>query len=78
VDADVDAGLLDLLMRRLAHSLEETAPEARDTPELIRGSFGSDAGAIGAASLPMFFSFSPRAEILRSGSKYHEGSNDGQ
>jgi predicted NBD/HSP70 family sugar kinase len=64
-DADVDGGLIDLLQRRLARALAETAPEARDVPDLVRGSFGSDAGAIGAASLPMFFSFSPRAEILR-------------
>lgn len=78
VDADVDAGLLDLVMRRLARSLADNAPEARGAPELIRGSFGSDAGAVGAASLPMFFSFSPRAEILRTGGKYHEGNDDGQ
>jgi predicted NBD/HSP70 family sugar kinase len=63
-DADVDGGLIDLLQRRLARALADTAPEARGVPELVRGSFGSDAGAIGAASLPMFFSFSPRAEIL--------------
>lgn len=63
-DADVDGGLIDLLQRRLAQALADSAPEARGVPELVRGSFGSDAGAIGAASLPMFFSFSPRAEIL--------------
>ncbi|MHA7237877.1 N-acylmannosamine kinase, partial [Burkholderia pseudomallei] len=32
---------------------------------LVRGTFGPDAGAIGAATLPMFFNFSPRAGILR-------------
>lgn len=71
-DADVDAGLVDLLMKRLAASLAQNAPEARGVPELVRGSFGTDAGAIGAASLPMFFSFSPRAEILRTGGKSPE------
>ncbi len=76
-DADVDAGLVELLMRRLAESLEETAPEARGVPELVRGSFGSDAGAVGAASLPMFFSFSPRAELLRGG-KSQEEIHDGE
>lgn len=64
-DADVDAGLIALLQRRLAAALAESVAEGRSVPELVRGSFGSDAGAVGAASLPMFFSFSPRAEILR-------------
>ena len=41
------------------------APESRDVPALVRGSFGRDAGAIGAATLPMFFNFSPRAGILK-------------
>lgn len=66
VDSDVDTALLQLIMKRLGRALEESTPEAREAPELVRGSFGSDAGAIGAASLPMFFSFSPRAEVLHS------------
>ncbi|HJV24723.1 MAG TPA: ROK family transcriptional regulator [Aromatoleum sp.] len=77
-DADVDAGLVDLLRKRLAQSLADTAPEARGVPELVRGSFGSDAGAIGAASLPMFFSFSPRAELLGGGAKSTEEMRDGE
>lgn len=60
IDADVDAGLVELLMNKLAENLNQSAPETWRTPTLIRGSFGSDAGAIGAASLPMFFNFSPR------------------
>jgi predicted NBD/HSP70 family sugar kinase/biotin operon repressor len=65
VDADIDAGLIDTVMARLRAALAIGAPEARGTPELMRGSFGPDAGAIGAASLPMFFNFSPRAGILK-------------
>ena len=65
VDADIDAGLIDTVMKRLQAALVLCAPEARGTPELMRGSFGPDAGAIGAASLPMFFNFSPRAGILK-------------
>jgi predicted NBD/HSP70 family sugar kinase len=72
VDADVDAGLIDRLMRSLARELADTAPEARGVPQIVRGSFGSDAGAIGAASLPMFFNFSPRSEVLRSGARNQE------
>ncbi len=64
VDADIDAGLIDAVLARLSAALEAVKPEARRPPRLQRGSFGRDAGAIGAASLPMFFSFSPRASIL--------------
>ncbi len=72
VDADVDAGLIGRLREALARELAETAPEARGVPEIVRGSFGTEAGAIGAASLPMFFSFSPRSEVLRSGTRNPE------
>jgi len=64
IDADVDDGLIDALIARLERRLAATAPEASGPPRLLHGSFGCDAGAIGAASLPMFFSFSPRASIL--------------
>ncbi|MCP3711194.1 ROK family transcriptional regulator [Paraburkholderia sp. CNPSo 3274] len=64
LDADVDAGLIDTLMQRLRLAVAATAPEARGTPALVRGTFGPDAGALGAATLPMFFNFSPRAGIL--------------
>jgi len=64
LDADVDAGLIDTLMQRLRAAVAVTAPEARGTPALVRGTFGRDAGALGAATLPMFYNFSPRAGIL--------------
>lgn len=72
LDADVDGGLIDTLIDRLRHSLSATAPEARGIPTLLRGSFGPDAGAIGGASLPMFFNFSPRAGILKGAAGEHE------
>ncbi|WP_143137564.1 ROK family protein, partial [Burkholderia ubonensis] len=65
LDADTDAGLIDAVTTRLRAALAATAPEARGTPTLVRGTFGADAGAIGAATLPMFFNFSPRAGILK-------------
>ncbi len=65
IDADIDGGLIDELRQRLDQGLREIAPESRGVPQLLRGSFGIDAGAIGAASLPMFFNFSPRAGVLR-------------
>jgi len=65
VDCDIDAGLVAELMQRLDSGLRDIAPEARQTPRILRGSFRADAGAVGAASLPMFFNFSPRADVLR-------------
>ncbi|AKJ28683.1 ROK family transcriptional regulator [Caldimonas brevitalea] len=65
IDADVDGGLIDALISRLEAGLRAIAPESCLTPRLQRGSFGADAGALGAASLPMFFNFSPRADVLR-------------
>ena len=61
--------LIDELMKRLDAGLRAIAPEARQTPRILRGSFRADAGAIGAASLPMFFNFSPRADVLRGRSR---------
>ena len=65
IDSDIDAGLIDRLIQRIDIGLRLIAPESRQTPRLLRGSFRADAGAIGAASLPMFFNFSPRADVLR-------------
>ncbi len=61
IDSDIDGGLLDALVERLAATMAANAHEARGTPAFARGTFGPDAGAIGAATLPMFFNFSPRA-----------------
>jgi predicted NBD/HSP70 family sugar kinase len=69
IDCDIDSGLIDELMKRLDEGLRAIAPEARQTPRIVRGSFRADAGAIGAASLPMFFNFSPRADVLRGRSR---------
>jgi predicted NBD/HSP70 family sugar kinase len=69
IDCDIDSGLIDELMKRLDAGLRAIAPEARQTPRILRGSFRADAGAIGAASLPMFFNFSPRADVLRGRSR---------
>nr|WP_244327706.1 ROK family protein [Roseibium sp. RKSG952] len=70
IDSDLDGGFLRDLSQKLKTALEEAAPEARDTPDILTGSFSQDAGAIGAATLPLFFNFSPRATIL-TGGKVH-------
>jgi len=69
IDTDAGADFAERLMGKLKDALADNAPEARTPPELLRGSFGSDAGAIGAASLPIFYNFSPRASILTSGTE---------
>ncbi|MDM0076247.1 ROK family protein [Variovorax sp. J2P1-59] len=65
IDCDIDNGIVSELMKRVDAGLRLIAPEARQTPRILRGTFRADAGAIGAASLPMFFNFSPRADVLR-------------
>jgi predicted NBD/HSP70 family sugar kinase len=73
VDADVDGGLVDALIGRLVAVLDAQAPEARRAPRVQHGTHGRDAGALGAASLPMFFNFSPRAAIRsRAGDRVFE------
>jgi predicted NBD/HSP70 family sugar kinase len=64
IGADVGGGLTNVLKERLEAALVASAPESRTPPRIVAGSFGSDAGAVGAASLPIFYSFSPNRETL--------------
>ncbi|MCY0857876.1 ROK family transcriptional regulator [Cupriavidus sp. D39] len=68
LDADIDGGLVQALIERLQGELDDGAPEARRPPRVVRGCFGANAGAVGAASLPMFMNFSPRADMLKGAS----------
>ncbi len=69
LDADVDGGLPARLIDRLNSALAANMAESRAPPRVLRGSFGADAGAIGAASLPLFFNFSPRVALDRHGTR---------
>jgi len=62
--SDISGRLTEILKNRLVTSLSDSAPESRKPPKIIVGSFGTDAGAVGAASLPLFYSFSPSKNIL--------------
>jgi predicted NBD/HSP70 family sugar kinase len=64
IDADVDQGMIGAVIKALEADFAESAPEARRPPALLRGSFGKNAGAIGVATLPLFFSYAPRATLL--------------
>ncbi|PVB61718.1 ROK family transcriptional regulator [Labrenzia sp. 011] len=67
IDGDLEESFRDRFRQALKIAVEATAPEMRNSPDVQIGSFGHDAGAIGAASLPQFFNFSPRAAILTGG-----------
>ena len=67
IDGDLEDPFRSRFREALNKAVEEAAPEMRQSPEIQIGSFGRDAGAIGAASLPQFFNFSPRAAILTGG-----------
>jgi predicted NBD/HSP70 family sugar kinase len=64
IDGDLDGSILDTLIEQTQARLSGAMPEARHAPSLVRGSFGEDAGAVGAASLPLHLNFSPFAAIL--------------
>ncbi|WP_228259695.1 ROK family protein [Siculibacillus lacustris] len=64
LDGDLDPSLLGPLAERLALRLAAEVPEARTAPRILLGTFGEDAGAVGAASLPFHLNFSPHAAIL--------------
>ncbi|WP_186396935.1 ROK family transcriptional regulator [Stappia sp. TSB10GB4] len=64
IDFDIDGGLPQRLIDELTRALALAAPQSRVPPRLQRGSFGQDAGAAGAANLPIFFNYSPRTAIL--------------
>jgi len=67
IDGDLGGPFPQVFQAELKAVMERIAPEQRISPDIQIGSFGHDAGAIGAASLPQFFNFSPRAAILTGG-----------
>ncbi len=64
LEGDLDCGLVETIIDRLGRALAEATPESVDAPRIIDGSFRARAGALGAATLPLFFNFSPRSSIL--------------
>jgi len=64
LEGDLDCGLIETIVERLGRALDAAVPESVPTPKVIEGSFRVRAGALGAATLPLFFNFSPRSSIL--------------
>ncbi|MEP2704840.1 MAG: ROK family transcriptional regulator [Roseibium sp.] len=67
IDGDLGEEFNTKFGEALSRAVNDAAPEKRHSPDIEFGSFAHDAGAIGAASLPQFFNFSPRATILTGG-----------
>jgi predicted NBD/HSP70 family sugar kinase len=63
IASDLGTGFIQQLITKLEQKLESSAPEARTPPQLLSGSLGSDAEAIGAANLPFFYHFSTQNHI---------------
>jgi predicted NBD/HSP70 family sugar kinase len=63
IDGDLGRVIMEDLAARLREALPGVMPEARTAPRLRVGSFGSNAHSMGAASLPLFIDFAPRAAI---------------
>jgi predicted NBD/HSP70 family sugar kinase len=61
IDSDLPIAWIDRLLAGVAPRLEARVAEARTPPALLRGSFGAMAGALGAATLPLFLHFGPGA-----------------
>ena len=64
IDSDLPAAWIDRLLAQLEPRLARRVAEARTPPVLLRGSFGAMAGALGAATLPLFLHFGPGAGSL--------------
>jgi len=64
LDGDLPKAIKENLIGRLIPLLEAASPEARKPPKLLLGMIGREAGALGAAILPLHLNFSPNREIL--------------
>jgi predicted NBD/HSP70 family sugar kinase len=70
IDSDLDSIWIDALIARAGVALSAASAEARPPPRLLRGSFGAVAGALGAATLPLFIHFGPGTNTIPGGGSY--------
>ncbi len=73
VDSDIGGDFITLLQKGLVDSLAANAPESRTAPRIVVGTLGCSAAAMGAASLPIFYTFSPQAPVLTSQKEWEGG-----
>ncbi len=76
IDGDLPAPLIDRLIARLSPMLRAATAESRQPPALARGSFGATAGALGAASMPLFLQFGPGAGRIGGGPRNRDRIGD--
>lgn len=60
-----NSNLIDSIINMLNSRLTQVSNESRPMPEIKRGSFGSDAAAIGAATMPLDSYFSPNQSTAK-------------
>jgi predicted NBD/HSP70 family sugar kinase len=64
IDSDLPEALLVRLIDRLGQAICADIAESRRPPTLLQGSLGCDAGAVGAASLPLHMTYHPLPALL--------------
>lgn len=64
IDGSLPRDIVARLVDRLRQLLSENVPEARETPVLRAGTVGPNAGALGAAILPLHSNYSPDQDLL--------------
>ncbi|WP_027183698.1 ROK family transcriptional regulator [Desulfovibrio inopinatus] len=73
LDSDLGGDFIALLQTGLTDSLAANAPESRTAPDIVVGTMGCSAAAVGAASLPIFYTFTPQAPILSTQKEWEGG-----
>ena len=67
LDANLPRDLVQLLVDRLRERVNQLTPTGVHAPEVVVGSVGQDARAIGGAILPFYANFSPDKSVMLSG-----------
>jgi hypothetical protein len=67
LDANLPRDLVQLLVDKLAERVNLLTPTGVLAPQVLIGSIGQDARAIGGAILPFYANFSPDKNVMLSG-----------
>jgi hypothetical protein len=64
IDGSFGRGLLAALLRELSEALDGYSWEGVARPEVLPGTIGSDARAMGGALLPLYANFAPDRDLF--------------
>jgi predicted NBD/HSP70 family sugar kinase len=64
IDGDLPESLITDIISRVAEHVAQAAPPDFFTPQLVPGTMGDVAAAVGAGLLPMYATFSPNLATL--------------